>query len=159
MTYYERLALALEEGQHGPSDDLRDRMTALFRRRAVPRPWPAIEAELVLDSRLELVGADTRSAAVTDRQILYQVEGYDVDLRIRPGTGRNATFTGQILPSDGSFLDAGRLQAWLTGPDGEVTSLPVTGFGEFRAGNVSLGEQCLELVVDTATTYRITFTV
>jgi len=113
-----------------------------------------------LDSAARPVPEGIRAGGVIERQLLYTVSDFDVDIRLRPGgKGRGLSLTGQVLPADGSFIGSERLQIWLEAPPGEVTSLPVTERGEFRAGDIREGEQTLEVVVDSQVCYRLSFIV
>jgi len=94
---------------------------------------------------------------IHDRELLFDLGGLDVEIRLRPGPGRGrATAVGR-LRSTGSA--PGRLRILLHGPDEAVTSLSVTEWGEFTAREIGPGEQTLEIVLDEGESHRVSFVV
>jgi hypothetical protein len=146
-------------------DDVIRRAISLFSRRpgrrarTHPLPLPRVDADLILDSRDRPVPAGVRGGLRLERQLLFSVAGFDIDLRLSPDDTPVVRCHGQILPESGGFLGPDRLQVYLRTGDDEVQSLAVTEFGEFSAVELGSGEQTLELLLDEDVCYRLSFRV
>jgi hypothetical protein len=103
-------------------------------------------------------GRTSSAGGSTESQLLYHVDGFEIDIRLRP-SAKTVALSGRIVPEDGGAVGPERVQAYLHGPDARMASLRVTELGEFSARQVDRGEQTLEVLVDGKVCHRLSFVV
>lgn len=127
------------------------RATRLCKRppaRVVPTvAWPEwaghVVAEMVFDSQQQACFSGMRAAAVTARRVLFQAEGHELDLEIRPelDSGR-VDLIGHVLR-----VGAEPAEGWLRLSRPTVDLLgQIDPNGEFRVGGIEPGAYRLEVV-------------
>jgi hypothetical protein len=124
-------------------------------------PLRTLIAQLLFDSFAPLPLAEARSAAVVDvnagtsagRQLLFQVEGYAVDLRIEK-MADTYELLGQVLPDDSASPALARLVVHLGAEENEADLTHTDAEGMFRftalepkdyALRIVLGEDIIEI--------------
>jgi hypothetical protein len=94
---------------------------------------PSLIASLIFDSSLGPLPAGVRSAARVERQLLYGVGNYRIDLRIEPQVDTdNVAIVGQVLRSSDTISDIGPVTVKLTKGRKVVAQTESNKFGEFR---------------------------
>jgi hypothetical protein len=110
-------------------------------------PHLHVLARLAFDTLLEPFAAGARTASLEARQLLFEAEGYDLDVRISTSAGGTHAIRGQILPpADRDAASAAGVGLLLLAPDGDALDGVTDGGGEFEY--VGLGEGTYSLLVD-----------
>ena len=110
-------------------------------------PWPEwaghVVAKVVFDSLQQSCFAGMRAATATARRVLFQAEGHELDLEIRPelDSGR-VDLIGHVLRV-GAETGDGWLR--LSRPTGDLLG-QIDPNGEFRIGGIEPGAYRLEVV-------------
>lgn len=89
---------AANDSQYSPSAELMRRLTLEFTTRYSPKSAEMTLAKLVFDSFGQPLPAGVRSGAVAARQLVYEVEGLSVDLRVEKDLqSKKICAVGQVL--------------------------------------------------------------
>ena len=90
-------------------------------------------ATLLFDSSLSPLPAGVRSAVRSERQLLYGVGNYRIDLRIEPQVDTDSVaIVGQVLRSTDAISDVGPVTVKLTKGRKVIAQAVSNKFGEFR---------------------------
>jgi hypothetical protein len=123
--------LAAQERSFGPPAAAVNMAKAAIKLHA--RPACRSIAELLFDSFSAPALAGVRSAATQSRQLLYGFDDYRVDLRFEPNLDRDqALLVGQILNSDKSSADLGKIAVTLQRGRQVLGMAETNEFGEFQ---------------------------
>ena len=117
-----------------------------FRRHRVTGMMQA--AHLTYDSMERLSIAGARTAAGSNRQLIYRAAGYNIDIQVAPSAKHGADIMGQVLrQEEAGFGSVGGLLIDLIRDDRELWSTTTGGFGEFAMCEIESGNY--KLRVDT----------
>ena len=105
-------------------------------------------AKLIYDSFKHPAPAGDRSAAPAERQLIYRVDDFSIDLQIAGSGSSGVVLTGQILDAGESGFDAvAEIPINLAHQGKQVHSTVTNDIGEFTIGGVDRGEY--DLIIDT----------
>ena len=89
---------AESENRFQPAEELVRMVKLEFEARKQVEPQDCIDASLVFDSRMQPLAVGIRSGAITARQVVYEVDGLLVDVRLEAQPRCNKIFAvGQML--------------------------------------------------------------
>ena len=105
-------------------------------------------ARLIFDSFKHSSPVGARSAAPAERQLIYWVEDFSIDLQIAGLRPAGAVLKGQVLDSaDSGFDTVARIPINLAHAGEQVHSTVTNDIGEFTIGGLEKGEY--DLMIDT----------
>ncbi|HEV8485422.1 MAG TPA: hypothetical protein VGV87_17905 [Blastocatellia bacterium] len=103
-------------------------------------------ASLVFDSIALPVVEGVRSTESANRQLLYRVRGYSIDLQIAPADQSHADVAGQVLrEGEASFDSVAARPVDLMRGDERLLTTATNAVGEFTIKGVELGDYGLQL--------------
>jgi len=139
LAYWTKFLGALDRGRTvTPSAAALQRAYDLFET-LVPRPsvWAQLVAQLVSDSRQQLIPVGARSGMTTSFNLVYEASDVSVSLWCESDAS-SWQITGQVSPSDGFW------NVTAIGNESE-TGADVDNNGEFRLQNIATGQYQLAL--------------
>ncbi|MBI3658684.1 MAG: hypothetical protein HY232_19995 [Acidobacteria bacterium] len=99
-----------------------------------------IAAALMFDSTQQLEFSDARSVQGNGKQLLYQAESYDIDIRFTPARPPNTTnIMGQVLPHESDFERVTAILIELYQGDSALLSTLTDHLGVFNLRKVPAG--------------------
>ena len=119
------------------------------------RPGPLerlrqIVAALVHDSAMEAMPAGVRSGAPVPRQLLFETESADLDLKLLPGEcGRTVSLYGQVAPRSPA-IEVASLQVRLVPESAPNRSTSTNAFGEFVFEDLAPGAFAVAIIFEGA---------
>lgn len=108
----------------------------------------AIEAiaDLIYDSLQRFSYAGTRSMESAGREMIYEANGYSIDLQIMPSSKSVAEIVGQVLRKDDTGFDSvAEVLVDLTIGEKAVWSTLTNRFGEFMMSEIDFGQYDLRI--------------
>jgi len=139
LAYWNKFLAALERGRTlAPSTEMLQRAFDLFETMA-PRPsvWAQLVAQLVSDSRQQLIPAGARSGITTSFNLVYEAADISVSLWCESDVS-SWQITGQVSPPDGFW------HVTATGNESKAGT-DIDDNGEFRLQNIATGQYQLVL--------------
>ena len=107
-----------------------------------------ITARLVSDSALAPAAFGVRGSAPAGRQLLYNADGLDIDLRIESSAdGAVCTLLGQVLPAEGGPTDLAGSEVRLLDGRGKISTRAADRSGEFVFGHVTPGRYAVQVQI------------
>lgn len=131
---YRRLSEILQNdlGYEPPESSLKSALNAFRLRKPEKVNLVSVMAQVVFDSFLQPLPAGVRQSVVTDRQVLYQADEMQLDLKIEKTNEENESLIiGQLIPKEKASEQSPSFKAVLREGERVVQSAYSNALGEF----------------------------